>query len=519
MGFSLESDLVVSGVNAPTTITHAGDARIFVTEQPGRIRVFDREGNLEPGSFMNIQDRVQDAGSEQGLLGLAFPPDFCESGRFYVNYTHTASGQLVTRVSRFEIDADNPTIGDPDSEEVLMQFDQDFGNHNGGHIEFGPDGFLYISTGDGGSGGDPNNRSQDITSLLGKMLRIDVSPDTGYEIPFDNPYINDDFGQDEIWSFGLRNAWKFAFDRETGDMFIADVGQNQWEEVNFEPADAGGGLNYGWRCYEGNQNFNLSGCEAPEYVFPIVDYNHSSTGGPHCSITGGRVYRGPSFEAFQGKYFYTDLCSGAQWTVEFVSGGWDVTAYGSIGQSFITTWGEDVWGEMYFANGNGIYRVVDGEDELLDPIVQTGSVLTSLLEGANYEWSVNGQLVETGSEFQSIQVSELGTYTLIITTFNGCTIELEVLVTTLSASESGMELNFNVFPNPTNSMLTVDLSQVGIQSGWVNVYAIDGRVVRKEQLNGNLHLMDITSLSKGSYIIEAFDTEGNSLGNLKFLKN
>ncbi|MFT6175517.1 MAG: glucose/arabinose dehydrogenase, partial [Cryomorphaceae bacterium] len=249
--FSIDHETVLSGISSATTITHAGDERIFATEQPGRIRVFYRDGTLESEPFIDIQSRVQDAGGEQGLLGLAFEPDFCESGRFYVNYT-ADDGGLVTRISRFSVDEDNPMIGDPDSEEILIQFDQDFGNHNGGHIEFGSDGFLYIGTGDGGSGGDPNNRAQNITSYLGKMLRIDVSPETGYDIPLDNPYIFDDFGQDEIWSYGLRNPWKFAFDRQSGDMYIADVGQNAFEEVNFESADAEGGLNYGWRCYEGD---------------------------------------------------------------------------------------------------------------------------------------------------------------------------------------------------------------------------------------------------------------------------
>ncbi len=509
--FSIDEETILTGISSATTITHAGDERIFATEQAGRIRVFYRDGSIEDEPFMDIEDRVT-SGGERGLLGLAFAPDFCESGRFYVNYTATDGG-LVTRISRFTIDADNPALGDPDSEEILIQFNQDFNNHNGGHIEFGSNGLLYIATGDGGSGNDPNNRSQDITSYLGKMLRIDVSPETGYEIPSDNPYIFDDFGQDEIWSFGLRNPWKFAFDRETGNMYIADVGQNAFEEVNFEPVDAEGGINYGWRCYEGNADNILSGCTASDYVFPILDYPH--TGG-NCSVTGGRVYRGPSFEAFDGWYFYTDLCSGQYWAVIQNGEITEVQEFGTIGQSFVSTFGEDVWGEVYFSNSNGIHRLIDPEDELVDPIVQTGSVLSSTLDGDSYEWFLSGDLAGSAAE---LELTEVGEYTLVITNENGCQIESTFEVTSLSNGDYSITRNpLIVYPNPAQESVIIDLDNYSSDAHSLAIYSLDGRLVRVDRLNTDRLELNLTDLAKGSYILNLLDDSGNAIAQSKLIR-
>jgi len=514
--FSIDHETVLSGISSATTITHAGDERIFATEQPGRIRVFYRDGTLESEPFIDIQSRVQDAGGEQGLLGLAFEPDFCESGRFYVNYT-ADDGGLVTRISRFSVDEDNPMIGDPDSEEILIQFDQDFGNHNGGHIEFGSDGFLYIGTGDGGSGGDPNNRAQNITSYLGKMLRIDVSPETGYDIPLDNPYIFDDFGQDEIWSYGLRNPWKFAFDRQLGNMYIADVGQNAFEEVNFESADAEGGLNYGWRCYEGDSNYNLSGCTSSDYVFPILDYPHNDGSFSHCSVTGGRVYRGPSFEAFDGWYFYTDYCSGVYWAV--IQSG-DVTEeqeFGTIGQSFVSTFGEDVWGEIYFANGSSIHRLLDPNDELVGPIVQTGSVLSSSLDGATYEWFLNGQLVGSSAE---LEMSEVGEYTLVVTTTNSsCQVESTIEITSLKTGDYSVAKNpLTIFPNPAQESVSIDLERYSAEAHSLAIYSIDGRLIYLLRVNANRLELNLSDYASGVYILNLLDNSGNSIAQSKLIR-
>lgn len=512
--FSIDSETILTGITDATTITHAGDERIFLTEQPGTIRIFYRDGTLVGEPFMDISDRVQDTGGEQGLLGLAFEPDYCESGRFYVNYTANDGG-LVSRISRFTVDPSDPMLGDPNSEEILIQFDQDFGNHNGGHIEFGPDGFLYIGTGDGGSGGDPNNRAQDITSLLGKMLRIDVSPTTGYAIPADNPYIFDDFGQDEIWSFGLRNPWKFAFDRDFGNMYIADVGQNEFEEVNFESVDAEGGLNYGWRCYEGDSNFNLSGCDASDYIFPVIDYPHNDNGVSHCSVTGGRVYRGPSFEAFDGWYFYTDFCSGEYWAVNQIAGNTFTQDFGMIGESFVTTFGEDVWGEIYFSNGEEVHRLIDPSDELVDPIEQDGSALISTLDGESYQWLFEGEEIGT---FSIVEATETGEYTLIVTSESGCQIESTIDVTSLNADGVAVdEAVLKIVPNPAVESVMI-YTGINRDSGSLSIYTVEGRLVKNILVNSNRLQLDINDLSSGIYLVDLRNEEGNSIRKAKLLK-
>lgn len=246
----LELDLFASGFNRPVNIKHAGDDRLFVVEQDGFIKIVNSDGSVEPTNFLDIDDRVRSIGNEQGLLGLAFHPDFASNGYFFVNYTDNSGDTVISRFSRIGV---NPTIADPNSELIILTYTQPYSNHNGGELQFGPDGYLYISSGDGGSGGDPQNNAQNLNSLLGKLLRIDVNNSTAsnpYEIPADNPFIGDAAARDEIWAYGLRNPWKFSFDALTDDLWIADVGQNAREEINLVPStDAG--LNYGWRCYEG----------------------------------------------------------------------------------------------------------------------------------------------------------------------------------------------------------------------------------------------------------------------------
>ena len=247
-----------------------------------------------------------------GLLGLTFHPDYENNGYFYVNYT--VSNPRKTRISRFQVSSENPDSADKNTEVILLTFNQPFSNHNGGWIGFGPDdGFLYIGTGDGGSGGDPQNNGQSIVTFLGKILRIDIDnqdPGLEYAIPLDNPFA-DSTGNvvKEIYAWGLRNPWRSSFDPVTGWLWSADVGQNAWEEIDIIE----NGKNYGWRCYEGNHPFNLSGCDFPEYIFPIWEYSH----GLGCSVTGGYVYRGPTVPELTGKYIYADLCTGTVWSLEY----------------------------------------------------------------------------------------------------------------------------------------------------------------------------------------------------------
>jgi glucose/arabinose dehydrogenase len=343
------------GLNAPTTITHANDNRIFVVEQTGKIQIVDEQGNINEDPFLDIEDRIS-YGGEKGLLGLAFHPDYQNNGLFYVNYSNLDGD---THVSEFSISESDPDLANPDSEQILLTIDQPYSNHNGGEIRFGPDGYLYIATGDGGSAGDPENRAQNMTSLLGKMLRIDVDG-VPYQIPPDNPFVDTPDARDEIWSSGMRNPWRFSFDRETGDLWIADVGQNEYEEVNFEPAESNGGLNYGWRCYEGNHEYDTDGCQDQEaYTFPVHEYSHSETGG--CSVTGGFVYRGEEYPNMQGHYFFADYCNDKIWTLYDDNGNWETTFQGQFSGNNFATFGEDASGELYVAglSTGTIYKIMD----------------------------------------------------------------------------------------------------------------------------------------------------------------
>lgn len=261
-----------TGFDLPLDITHCGDSRLFVTERDGVIWVLDSLGN-RLDTFLNIDPRVNSGQNEQGLLGLAFHPNYAENGFFFVNYTKNNGG--TTRIARFSVKPNNPNEADPNSELMILEQSQPYWNHNGGCIKFGPDGYLYTSIGDGGSGNDPHNNGQNKKTFLGKILRIDVNNSNAsepYVVPADNPFVGNSDYFPEIWSLGWRNPWRFSFDRLTGDMWIGDVGQNLWEEVDFELAGAGG-LNYGWRCYEGTHDFNLNGCQAASnYVMPFFEY-------------------------------------------------------------------------------------------------------------------------------------------------------------------------------------------------------------------------------------------------------
>lgn len=374
--------------NNPVAIAHAGDERLFIVEKRGEIHILNANGTTEATPFLDIKDRVR-LNSEQGLLGLAFDPDYETNGYFYVNYTHCTNSScanygetpnLYTRVSRFTVTAD-PNVADPASELILLTVQQPYGNHNGGDLKFGPDGYLYIGLGDGGDGGDPDNYSQSMDELLGKMLRIDVDPTAGnapdcdlggnYSIPTDNPFVGQANVCDEIWASGLRNPWRYSFDLQTGDLFIADVGQGQWEEVNYQPADSTGGENYGWRCYEGTHAYNTSGClPIGNYEMPFYDYSHSNG----ISVTGGFVYRGTQSPALNGYYIFTDYGSGNFWLSQD-SGGWSTTSVGTLsGIGSPSSFGEDCYGELYVADISG------GEIFKLAATAPTTSIMGAVLD-------------------------------------------------------------------------------------------------------------------------------------------
>lgn len=344
---------VATDLDQPLGLTHAGDGRLFVVEQPGTIRIL-ADGSLQETPFLDIRDRVGDAGFEQGLLGLAFPGDHADSGRFYVAYTDTVGDSVL---ARYRVDPDDPDRALPDSEEVLLEVSQPFPNHNGGHLAFGPDGYLYHGLGDGGAAGDPQQQGQNPGTLLGSMLRIDVDTSEGYDIPEDNPFVGDPSGRDEVWAYGLRNPWRWSFDPATGDLYIADVGQDRWEEVNVQPSGSSGGENYGWNVYEGEEKYVLGPPQAtaPDAVFPVAVY---SIEGEDCSVTGGHVYRGSTLPGFEGRFVFGDYCTGKVWLLEETDDGWTMELWREMTYS-ISAFGTDEDGELYLVHHEGdVYRFV-----------------------------------------------------------------------------------------------------------------------------------------------------------------
>lgn len=339
---------VATGYTSPILLTHAGDGsgRLFVVEQPGVIKIIGQDA-----PFLDIHSRVGDQGNEQGLLGLAFHPAYEENGSFYVNYTDN-NGDTV--IARYQVSAADPNRAEPDSEIVLLRIPQPYSNHNGGHLAFGPDGLLYIATGDGGSAGDPLGNAQNPFTLLGKILRISVDG-APYIIPPDNPFLSGG-GLGEIWLYGLRNPWRFSFDRLTGDLYIADVGQNAWEEINVWEAGAPGGANFGWDYFEGTHAFEGSPPPGLSLVGPVWEYSHA---GGHCSVTGGYVYRGQALPEWAGVYLYGDYCSGFVWgLLQDQGGGWQNRPLFQT-ELLITSFGEDEAGEVYLvAREGGIYQLV-----------------------------------------------------------------------------------------------------------------------------------------------------------------
>ena len=340
--------VLTQGLVQPVFIGHAGDhsQRLFILEQPGRIRIL-RNGTLQPSAFLDISDRV-DFGGEKGLLGLAFHPRFAKNRRFFVNYTRKPDGATV--VAEFQ---DSQNSGRAlHNEKILLMVPQPYANHNGGMLAFGPDGYLYVATGDGGAGGDPGNRGQSPNTLLGKMLRIDVDRGDPYGIPPDNPFAGQRNGR-EIFALGFRNPWRFSFDRQTGRLWAADVGQHRWEEIDVVEA----GNNYGWRVMEGGHCFQPSqGCVTTGLTLPVAEYPNQS---PHCAVTGGYVYRGKRVAFLRGTYVFGDYCSGR--IMGLIRGQpHDLLDSGLR----ISSFGEDAEGELYVVDHEGgIYRITPAGTE------------------------------------------------------------------------------------------------------------------------------------------------------------
>jgi glucose/arabinose dehydrogenase len=448
---SIGSELKVNGLVRPIFLTHAPNdfSRVFIIEKQGRIRIAEITPSgaytLRPTAFLDIDPLVVGGTSEfseQGLLGLAFHPDYANNRLFYVNYTAVA-GSGDTVIAEYSVSAD-PNIATPAAVRTIMTFDQPQSNHNGGWIAFGPDNYLYIGTGDGGNANDqgaghtePGGNGQDVTSnRLGKILRVDVNGDDfpadnnrNYAIPPTNPFVGT--GNDgEIWAYGLRNPWRNSFDRLTGDLWIADVGQNNWEEVNFQRASSTGGENYGWRCYEGNAatGYPNTTCDGT-YVFPIQVYSHSSG----CSITGGYVYRGCAIPALQGTYFYTDYCTDTIWSFRY--NGSSVTEFtnrtsqldppGALTAVSLSSFGEDAYGEVYLLDqvGGEVFKIVPTGAVTPDCNSNGRNDDCELLDGSQTDSNGNGILdsCECVGDFDDNGVTDLADLSALLSAFGTCT--------------------------------------------------------------------------------------------------
>jgi glucose/arabinose dehydrogenase len=343
--------LLTDKLNDPVGVTNTGDGsgRLFILEQDGLIRIF-QNGALLATPFLDLRDRVL-SGGERGLLGLAFHPQYAQNGYFYVNYTNLQGNTII---ARFQVSSGDPNRADPSSEKRLIFVQQPYPNHNGGEVAFGPDGYLYLGLGDGGSQGDPNDHGQSLNTLLGKILRIDVDHGDPYAIPPDNPFQGK--GKAEIWAYGLRNPWRFSFDRATGDLYIGDVGQDLWEEIDYLPAGSPGGTNFGWNYMEGFHTYrNRTPPQNLQLTPPVAEYSHQFG----CAVTGGYVYRGQELPDWQGVYLFGDYCSGNVWgLLRSPDGSWQQEMlYQNVGR--ISSFGEDEAGEIYLTDlGGNLFQLV-----------------------------------------------------------------------------------------------------------------------------------------------------------------
>ncbi len=337
---------IASGISNTILAVGAGDGsgRLFIVSQDGKIFIY-QNGAVLPTPFLDVSALVTRDASERGLLGLAFHPKYAQNGLFFIDYTDVNGD---TAVARYKVSASDPNVADPSSAQIILSVPQPYANHNGGNVIFGPDDYLYIGLGDGGSEGDPLGNGQNPQTMLSKILRIDVDNGTPYGIPADNPYVNNPSLVKEAWAWGLRNPWRFNFDRATGDLYIGDVGQNQWEEIDFQPADSKGGENYGWNIMEATHKY--SGAPAPaDLVAPIFEYPHSQG----CAVTGGYVYRGSALPDLQGVYFFSDYCFGTIWaSYRDDSGKWNTNVFLDTHLT-VTSFGQDDDGELYVTTGGG----------------------------------------------------------------------------------------------------------------------------------------------------------------------
>lgn len=491
-----------TGLSEPVCITHAGDERLFVLNRAGMIKIVTDSMETVATPFLDITSRVNSGYGEQGLLGLAFDPDYASNGFFYVYYT-TGSGAGSSRLSRFRV-TDDPQVADPASEVILLTVQQPYLNHNGGDLKFGPDGYLYLGFGDGGSGNDPQGNGQNMGKMLGKMIRIDVSGhEETYAIPADNPFAGTQDTLPEIWASGLRNPWRWSFDRLTGDLWIGDVGQNEWEEVDFWPAGDNSGPNFGWRCREGlvpTPGVSQAGCNAAgPFVEPVAVFSHVPQG--WCSVIGGFVYRGPQFPRLYGKYIFTDYCAGD--FISFKEGYALDTLLMTSNSGRYSAFGEDVDGELYvtdMTNGR-IWKIVDG-CPMDDPEITFDGTTLTCSDANGWQWYRNGQPVPGATSMSFVPVTG-GEYTVLASYAGGCKLVSNAIDVTITGLNADQDLKPRIYPQPAGSILILEAAGTMRQAVQLELLDVMGRRVRSAYWPAGepSFAVDVQELPEGNYML------------------
>ncbi|HQV51475.1 MAG: PQQ-dependent sugar dehydrogenase [Flavobacteriales bacterium] len=506
---SINLQSFATGLPSVVDLAHAGDERLFAVLQPGTIRIINADGTVVPTPFLDITSRVN-SGGEQGLLGLAFDPNYVQNGFFYVNYIF-GSGNGNTRISRFQVSSD-PNVALDTTEQVIYTWPQPYSNHNGGDLDFGPDGYLYVGFGDGGSAGDPEGRAQDVSNPLGDMIRIDVSdPDTIYTIPPTNPFANVTANSDtlpEIWASGLRNPFRWGFDALSGDLWIGDVGQNAYEEVDFWPAGNNSHPNFGWRCYEGLHPYNTTGClPIANYVAPVSEHAQSTFG--WYSVIGGRVYRGQEFPRLEGRYIYTDYVGG-----DFFSllpdgiGGWVREEIRNSTTTGYTCIAENNDGELFVTNITSgiVYRIVDACPQDAPTVDQNTNTLTSS-QATAYQWYLNGQAI-TGATDQTLDVVESGTYYVVATVGPNCQLASDTVEVIFNGIGGTVHTSLEIYPNPAKERIVVNGLPAMVTL--IKLFDVSGRELLNSSarsVNGST-TVNVSDISTGRYSLVFLSADG-----------
>lgn len=514
-----------SGLIKPNGIANAGDTRLFVTGKDGFIWVLDSIGNAKPRPFLNIDSEVGSVGSEQGLLGLAFSPNYKTDGYFFVNYTDTTGD---THIARFSVSPGNPDSADASSEKLILFVKQPFANHNGGCLIFGPDNLLYCSLGDGGSVGDPLNNAQNKKVLLGKILRIDPLNGNPYLIPSTNPFATDTAYAPEIWAMGLRNPWRFSFDRHTADLWIGDVGQHSYEEIDFQQAASKGGENYGWRCYEGDSTYFTSGCApSTNYIFPVHSYDHAKG----CAITGGYVYRGANEGDLYGRYLSTDYCGGVFLsTTPDGKGGWKVDTLQTFSFFEYTAFGENTSGELFVTAmvSGKIMKITTAACAPTAHILSTDSVkycgpflLLQAVQGKgfSYQWNLNGGAI-SGATTSSYQVTQSGDFSVLVTNDSTCSSNSNIVhVDFCNSTDERLQQSISkIYPNPAINQVSIEFYSAKKELQKLTILNALGQEIYKEEkiisVGVNNWTIDTEKFAKGFYLVNLEQTSGVAVRRL-----